>query len=300
MQGRSLQQIVCTSTELLFVSISMFLCADAFINVSFNASVEAFPKQIQLDQNSKSISIDGQAELQKQSVQKLATAVTVRILNLNSSGNAITSGSGVIIQKQGNVYTLLTNLHVLQFADRYMIVTHDGLQYKPLLLSRSVQFGFGSNDMAIAQFQSSQQYEIAQIKTEPLQIGDRVFAAGFPIYQAHSLISTLNLGMQAFHFTEGRISILPAKSLAQGYQIGYSNDIVVGMSGGPIFDVSGFLIGINGRTKNRDPDFGGYTFSDGTEPSLMLLQQMLNASWGVPISTYLHFNSIRLNNSFRS
>jgi S1-C subfamily serine protease len=212
----------------------------------------------------------------------------------------ITSGSGVIIQKRGNVYTLLTNLHVLQFADRYVIMTPDGLQYTPLILSRSVQFGFGNNDMAIAQFQSSQQYEIAQIKREPLQIGDRVFAAGFPIYQVRSLITTFNLGMQAFHFTEGRISMLPAKSLAQGYQIGYSNDIVVGMSGGPIFDASGFLVGINGRIKNRDPDFGDYTFADGTEPTSLLLQQMLNASWGVPISTYLQFTSIHLNNSLRS
>lgn len=49
--------------------------------------------------------------------------------------------------------------------------------------------------------------------------------------------------------------------------MGYTNDIAVGMSGGPIFNRRGLLIGINGRVKNRDPDFGVYAFEDGTEPS---------------------------------
>ena len=233
---------------------------------------------------------DNHAEFSRAHIQKLAISTTVRILTLDSSGTVITSGSGVIVQKQGNIYTVLTNLHVLQFADRSIILTPDGLQY--LLRQQSYSPKFGNNDMAIAQFQSSQKYEVAQIKREPLQVGDRIFASGFPIYRDRSLITTFEIGLQAFRFTEGFVSILPAKSLNKGYQLGYSNDIVVGMSGGPIFDEAGFLVGINGRIKNRDPDFGGYTFDDGTEPEPILLQQMLKASWGVPISTYLQFTSI--------
>ncbi|MDX2256382.1 MAG: serine protease [Pseudanabaenaceae cyanobacterium bins.39] len=230
------------------------------------------------------------SRLLKSNIRQSAIATTVRILIFNNSGTAITSGSGVIVGKLGNIYTVLTNLHVLQFADRAVILTSDGLSHS--LISKSHTAKFGDNDMAIAQFQSSQQYEVAQIKPESLQVGDRVFAAGFPIYRDRSLVTTFELGLQDFRFTEGIVSILPAKSLTQGYKLGYSNDIVVGMSGGPIFDASGFLVGINGRIKNRDPDFGGYTFDDGTEPSPMLLQQMLKASWGVPINAYLQFMSI--------
>ncbi len=69
--------------------------------------------------------------------------------------------------------------------------------------------------------------------------------------------------------------------------------ITVGMSGGPIFNGNGLLIGINGRVKNRDPDFGVYAFEDGSEPSPAMLQQMVNSSWGIPISTYLQFVSFR-------
>lgn len=256
-------------------------------------NVKANPIEVPLSKSTHSIfnqNSESSTELLRENIQQLATSTTIRILILNSAGTVVTSGSGVIVQRLGDVYTALTNLHVLQFADRYIIITPDGLQHSPLPKSHTPKFG--NNDMAIAMFQSSQSYEVAKIKNAPLQVGDRVFAAGFPIYQDRSLITTFDLGLRAFRFTEGVVSILPAKSLNQGYQLGYSNDIVVGMSGGPIFDAAGFLVGINGRIKNRDPDFGGYTFDDGTEPSPTLLQQMLKASWGVPISTYLQFRSM--------
>lgn len=39
------------------------------------------------------------------------------------------------------------------------------------------------------------------------------------------------------------------KSLQEGYQLGYTNEIEQGMSGGPVLDQSGRLIAINGRLK---------------------------------------------------
>jgi len=285
MHKRSLQQIVWTTIEILFIGVSIVLGSYPLEKMNAKAN----PVGIQSSKNTQDI-FYSYSEFSRANIQKLATSTTVRILIFNKSGTVITSGSGVIVQKQGNIYTVLTNLHVLQFADHAVILTPEGLQHS--LMSQSYAAKFGDNDMAIAQFFSSQQYEISQIRREPLQIGDRVFASGFPIYQDRSLVTTFERGLQGFRFTEGIVSILPNKSLTQGYRIGYSNDIVVGMSGGPIFDESGFLVGINGRIKNRDPDFGGYTFDDGTEPSPMLLQQMLKASWGVPISTYLQFMSI--------
>jgi len=277
-----LLQITSRTIETLFIAVSMVLISYSLEETK----VAANSVEVRLNRNTQAV-FDGYSRASRTKVQKLATATTVRILIFDQSGTVITSGSGVMVGKLGNTYTVLTNLHVLQFADRAVILTADGLQHS--LISQSHAAKFGDKDMAIAQFSSFQPYEIAQIRREPLQVGDRVFASGFPIYQDRSLVTTFQLGLQGFHFTEGIVSLLPAKSLTQGYQLGYSNDIVVGMSGGPIFDESGFLVGINGRIKNRDPDFGGYTFDDGTEPSPMLLQQMLKASWGVPISTYLQF-----------
>jgi S1-C subfamily serine protease len=283
MQRRALRQIVWRTIEVLFIGVSMVLSGYPLEKMTAKAN----PVGIQSSKDTQDI-FYSHSEFSRANIQKLATSTTVRILISNKSGTIITSGSGVIIQKQENIYTVLTNLHVLQFADRSIVLTPDGLEHS--LISKSSRFG--DNDMAIAQFQSSEKYEVVQIKREPLQVGDRVFASGFPIYRDRSLVTTFELGFQAFRFTEGIVSILPKKSLTQGYKLGYSNDIVVGMSGGPIFDESGFLVGINGRIKNRDPDFGGYTFDDGTEPAPLLLQQMLKASWGIPINTYLQFISI--------
>ncbi|MEO1006761.1 MAG: serine protease, partial [Cyanobacteria bacterium J06638_38] len=51
----------------------------------------------------------------------------------------------------------------------------------------------------------------------------------------------------------------------------------------------GFLVGVHGRGKYRDPDFGVYTFEDGSEPSPQMLETMIDSSWGIPITTYLQF-----------
>ena len=142
-------------------------------------------------------------------------------------------------------------------------------------------------DRQISQFI---QYQVTRISTDLLTVGEPVFAAGFRcIGEVIRLLSTKEFGH--FGLLKGLYQCYRRKSLAQGYRLGYTNDIAVGMSGGPIFNSQGLLIGINGRVKNRDPDFGVYAFEDGTEPSGRMLEQMVNSSWGIPISTYLRFVS---------
>jgi len=221
------------------------------------------------------------ADSQSANIERLAKLMTVRILTPNASG------SGAIVRRQGQVYTVLTSWHVVAFSQQQTIIAPDGQRYG--LLSRPLQLG--NADLAIAQFRSFTTYQVAKISTDSLRVGEPVFAAGFPMYRGGSLTTTFEQGIRAFRFTQGVVSVLPQKSLAQGYRLGYTNDIAVGMSGGPIFNSQGLLIGINGRVKNRDPDFGVYAFEDGTEPSGALLEQMINSSWGIPISTYLRFVS---------
>lgn len=214
---------------------------------------------------------------QNVNVQLLAQQTTVRIQTPHASG------SGVIVGRQGQIYTVLTSWHVVAFSDKHTVIAPDGRQYVPVRPPRQL----GNMDMAVVQFSSGAVYEVARTATEPARVGEPVFAAGFPMYEKGTLKTTFDQGIRAFRFTQGAISVLPAKSLPQGYRLGYTNDIEVGMSGGPIFNSKGLLIGINGRVKNRDPDFGVYTFEDGTEPPPALLEKMVNSSWGIPITLYL-------------
>ncbi len=131
--------------------------------------------------------------------------------------------------------------------------------------------------MAIAQFSSGADYPIAEVSTEAAIVGERVYAAGFPMYHPGTVRTTFELGIEAFQFTKGEVSLLLSKSLDRGYRLGYTNDIVVGMSGGPILNARGLLIGINGRVKHRDPAFGVYAFADGTELEPAILEKMIDS-----------------------
>lgn len=214
-------------------------------------------------------------------IYQLAQSTTVRIFYDKSSG------SGIIINRQGNIYTVLTNWHVVSNDNSYRVLTADGqthfLQKQPKRL--------GKFDLALIQFQSVNDYQIATIGYKSPQVGEKVYSAGFPLYKHNRSTNTIALGIEIFHFSQGEVSLIPPKSMLQGYQLGYTNDIEVGMSGGPIFNAEGLLIGVNGRQKHGDPDFGAYILEDGSDPNPDMLETMINSSWGIPIATYLQFAS---------
>lgn len=228
-----------------------------------------------------SVSINEQlAEAKAAKAKQVARLTAVRILG------AKTSGSGVIVDRQGDVYRVLTNWHVVAFGEEHTIMTADGERHQ--LVDSPVRLG--ELDLAIAWFKSAADYEVAEISVG-LVVGESVYAAGFPMYDRDTLNTTLELGLEVFKITQGQVSLLPSKSLDSGYRLGYTNDIEIGMSGGPIFNGKGLLVGINGRTKYRDPAFGVYTFADGSEPPPAMLEQMVSSSWGIPIRSYLQLIS---------
>lgn len=206
-------------------------------------------------------------------VENLARQATIRIKTSKSSG------SGAIVQRQGQTYTVLTSWHVVAFdkGDR-TIVTGDS-QIHQLL---GVPQRLGNTDLAIAHFRSALEYQVAPIGQQQPAVGDPLLAAGFPAETG------------ALAVAQGFVELLLPKSLPQGYSLGYTNEVKIGMSGGPIFNAKGLLIGINGRGKYRDPGFGVYAFEDGSEPTPELLEKMVKSSWGIPISTYLQFVSSHL------
>ena len=206
-------------------------------------------------------------------VENLARQTTVRIQNSKSSG------SGTIVGRIGQTYTVLTSWHVVAFdrGDR-TIVTSDGLIHQLLGVSRRL----GDSDLAIVEFRSAIEYKVALISGRSAAVGEPLLAAGFPA------------GAGVLAVARGFVELLLPKSLPQGYSLGYTNEVKIGMSGGPIFNAKGFLVGINGRGKYRDPGFGVYAFEDGSEPTPELLEKMVKSSWGIPIGTYLQFVSSHL------
>jgi S1-C subfamily serine protease len=222
-------------------------------------------------------------KLSPEQLSQLAKSVTVKVL----SGE--TWGSGILIQRQGEVYQVLTNEHVLTpgYGKQYRVQTPDGQLYRATV-SRKIKFN--DNDLGLLQFRSGRQaYELASLgESSTVAKGNEVFAGGFPIKA------------KGFFFSAGQVSLLLDKPLNGGYQIGYTNDIQNGMSGGPLLNQHGKVVGINGR--HAYPLWGNNEmFQDGSVPSKWLQKQIIRMSWAVPIQKFVQKqDNLTANNSLPS
>lgn len=209
-------------------------------------------------------------QLSQTKLNQLAQSMTVKI----SSGN--NGGSGILIRKEGQIYTVLSNHHVLEPGKPSFIQTPDRKTYEANLVK---DVNFAENDLSLLQFRATGDYDVASLgNSSTLKQGDEVFAAGFPFDASSSKTG-------GFVFRSGRISLLLGQALVGGYGIGYTNEIEKGMSGGPVLNREGKVIGINGI--HAQPLWGDpYVYQDGTRPNDSLRQQMRRSSWAVPIDRF--------------
>jgi S1-C subfamily serine protease len=92
------------------------------------------------------------AALTAAEVYPIAQQITVRIDGANT-------GSGVIVERQGNNYTIVTNWHVVQLEGNYRVQTPDGKQYN---INHSQVRKLSGVDLAVFQFTSNQNYRVAE------------------------------------------------------------------------------------------------------------------------------------------
>lgn len=221
---------------------------------------------------------------------EIANQVTVRILT------KFGSGSGVVIKHEGQTYTVLTNNHVVVDSpeDGYEILTTDGNIY----LAEQVNCVNGKNlDLALVKFTSPEDYQVVALpKSKVISEGETVYASGFPawhfVFKGKKLTKmeeTRNWGVKAFQLKTGTIKMQLAKTLPGGYQLGSTNDVFQGMSGGPTLNQQGELIGINGLLKYPFQGIDAFTFTDGTIPKKEDYLQMESLSWAIPIDNVLDF-----------
>jgi S1-C subfamily serine protease len=166
-------------------------------------------------------------------VGKIAKSVTVSIDSENSVG------SGVVIKKDGNTYTVLTAAHVVRNRQQqFKLTTPDGKNYP--LVATNIKATTDA-DLAIVKFQSATNYPIAKLgNVETASEGAIVYVAGFPL-------ATAAITQSVYSFTEGKVTANANRPLTGGYALVYSNNTLPGMSGGPVFNESGETIAIHGK-----------------------------------------------------
>jgi tetratricopeptide (TPR) repeat protein len=197
-------------------------------------------------------------------VGKIAKSITVLIDSKNP-------GSGIIIKRNGNTYTVLTARHVFKDAQaKYEIVTPDDKRY---LLNYSSVKKLPNIDLAVVEFTSSQTYSVAKIGNSDLATeGKAAYVAGFP-----KTSGALNRSI--YNFTDGRITANASRPLDDGYALVYSNNTLPGMSGGPVLNENGEVVGIHGRADTRAAE------SSSINQNIQIAKTGFNL--GIPINTSL-------------
>lgn len=211
-----------------------------------------------------------------QEVSAIAREITVLFRGTQSGGH----GSGFIIAKNGNTYTVLTAHHVVSQQDEYRLVAPDQQTYQ---IDYSKVKRLPNVDLAIVEFTSDKDYQIAKLGTATTSPGQSVFVSGWPKLGAVGQQAGGSLTRQ---FTDGRISgYLPQAYL--GYQISYTNITLAGMSGGPVLDAGGRVVGVHGLGDREDAQS---FLSQGLSQEAATLASSIKTNtfnYAIPISTYL-------------
>ena len=158
-------------------------------------------------------------------------------------------GSGVIYNKKGNKYYIITNNHVIEGVDKIKIIVDANNSYDGKILA-----GDPDVDIAIVEIETKDQLQIAKFgNSDNLKAGDFVIAIGNPFglqgTMTFGIISALGRG----DITAGRVNLTNF--------IQTDAAINPGNSGGPLINLKGEVIGINTLIYSRSGGNVGIGFA---------------------------------------
>ncbi len=176
-------------------------------------------------------------------VAQIAQALSPEEVNLRAKQTIVridgaSVGSGSLIEFSDGVYTVLTNWHVMKNQGEYVVSTIDGRQHQVDQNSIKQLPGL---DLAILKFTSNQNYQVAELgDSDNLNEGQSVYFAGYP--------GELRREDNRYYrfFSANLVGILP-KPTENGYSLVYNGEAFPGMSGGPVFNQNGLVIGVHGE-----------------------------------------------------
>jgi serine protease Do len=168
--------------------------------------------------------------------------ITVAIENWRSPAKGLPvmragAGSGVVVSTKGFI---LTNQHVIQGAKRLVVVLSDGRRLPAQVLGADER-----GDIALLQVEAREVRKLRpayrKVNTDKLVEGAWVLAVGNPFFTAQEGRPIVTLGVLS---GLGRVC---GGEFMYGDAIQHDAEVNPGNSGGPLFDLNGDLLGINGR-----------------------------------------------------
>ncbi len=201
-------------------------------------------------------------------LQSLASDVTVKILTPGSPG------SGVLIGEASNRYWVLTAAHVLESVaegEGVEIQTEDAQFHNAAFSNLVILSEPNFADLALVSFRSTQDYPTAALSTYAYRLyEDRLYTPSTATGSTASVrseasergkhvvfVSGWPLGSEDLVVNPGILEDTTASVVSnpetryRNYELVYTNLTYPGMSGGPIFNTLGHVIGIHGRADGR-------------------------------------------------
>ena len=171
------------------------------------------------------------------------------------------TGSGVIYERNGNTYFVLTNAHVIQNTESISLTLHDGTE-----ISEGVRL-IGSDskrDIAVLRFNSREPLAVATLgDSDALQVGDQVLAVGSPF------------GFQST-VTSGIISAVHREQRQNPWAEYIQTDASInpGNSGGSLVALDGSVVAINTWIASRTGISAGIGFALPINTALLIADQL--------------------------
>ncbi len=157
------------------------------------------------------------------------------------------AGSGVIISADGYI---VTNNHVVDFADRLTIRLMDGTEYEAEIIGRDP-----STDLAVLKVDAEDLPVLEYANSDEVKVGEWVLAVGNPF---EYLTSTVTAGIIS---AKGRdINLIRGEKTIEEF-IQTDAAINPGNSGGALVDTEGRLLGINTAIASSTGNYAGYSFA---------------------------------------
>ncbi len=156
------------------------------------------------------------------------------------------TGSGVIYTENGYI---ITNHHVVEFADEVEVTTDDNKTYKATIVGT-----YPDGDLAVLKIDAKNLPTMRLANSDEAKIGEWVLAVGNPL----ELNSTVTAGIIS---AKGRdINIIKGKAPIESF---IQTDAAVnpGNSGGALVDANGRLLGINTAIATQTGFYAGYSFA---------------------------------------
>ena len=226
-------------------------------------------------------------------ITKSASGITPQIINRRVKHFTVridgaSNGSGVIIDESDDSYTVLTNWHVVQEAGQYTIQTSDGRRHQVNYQQVEQLPGV---DLALVKFASEENYQTAKFgDSDYLSEGQGVHLAGYPGVKTNN--------DRIYRFYNLNIVSLLDTPINQGYSVLYEGETISGMSGSPLLNDEGNLVGIHGMYRVDDPKIrkgSSYAIPINTYKELVAEQQESTdtvASEASPVATKENTQSV--------